>query len=270
VNVVHLSDHGMDSLELSNVIDLTKFIDGKQVKFYGTTPVLQIVPENSGDVDFIYTKLQAVAVKNGHFKVYTNEELPDRWHFHNKYRVGPLTVVADLGYGFQDMFASAEWYKKVYNIPITPTTMYGVHGYDNAYESMHPIFFAYGHMIKAENVVQPFDTVDLFYLFCEILGLEPPSYLKGSRDNILGVLKESKTERLSRWMVLTISIIASVVIVSTLMLALRYFRHNRSSVPSYLYEEDTTILDDTKLPNYSINSMPTPTTYPSTSTFLVA
>lgn len=68
---------------------------------------------------------------------------------------------------------------------------------------MHPIFFAYGHLIKANNLVEPFDTVDLYYLFCEILNLTPPNYLKGNRRNILGILKTSNNRRLSRLVVLS-------------------------------------------------------------------
>lgn len=203
VNVIHMSDHGMDNLELRNVIDLTKIVSEK-VQYYGSTPVLQIVPENLTEIDKIYNKLKAEAEKSGKFKVYINTTLPDRWHFHNKIRTGPITVVADLGFGFQDMFKAAEWYKTAYNIPVTPTTKYGVHGYDNTYESMHPIFFAYGHSIKTENVVAPFDTVDLMHLFCEILGLDVPDYVKGNRVNILGILKEnSASSRMSRYLVMS-------------------------------------------------------------------
>lgn len=201
VNVIHMSDHGMDSLELRNVIDLTKIVDEK-VQYYGTTPVLQIVPENLADTEQIYNKLMAEVKKSGKFKVYINSTLPERWHFHNNIRTGPITAVADLGYGFQDMFKAAEYYKTAYKILVTPTTKYGVHGYDNTYESMHPIFFAYGHSIKKNFVVDPFDTIDLVHVFCEILGLDVPDYVEGNRRNVLGILKESsEVKRLSRWMV---------------------------------------------------------------------
>ncbi|CRK99499.1 CLUMA_CG012818, isoform A [Clunio marinus] len=269
VNVVHLSDHGMDSLQLKNVIDLSKLIGNKKVNYYGTTPILQIVPEDIQDTNFIYDNLVKAAESQRTFKVYLDSTLPERWHFYNKKRVGPITAVADLGYGFQDMYQSAEWYEKAYNIVITPTNKYGVHGYDNAYESMHPIFFAYGHLIKDDNVVNPFDTVDLFFLFCEILGLEPPNYLKGNRENILGILRNMETNKLSRWMVLVMSIFASTVLVTTFIFVSRFFRRNRPIVPNYLYEEDT-ILDESKIPNIPINVTPTQSTHPSTSTFQVA
>lgn len=63
-----------------------------------------------------------------------------------------------------------------------------INRYDNIYPSMHPIFFAYGPRIKAQNVVEPFDTVDLIHLFCELLGIDTPDYVEGRRDNIINIL----------------------------------------------------------------------------------
>lgn len=201
-NVIHLSDHGMDSVQLTNIIDLTKIIKHK-VSYYGNTPVMQIVPNVESELIDVYNELKKASESMKTFKVYLDEDLPERWHYRNKYRVGPLTVVAEIKYGFQDMFEAAKWYEKAYNIPVKPTNKYGVHGYDNALEPMHPIFFAYGNKIKTFNEVEPFDTVDLIYLFCEILGLQVPDYLKGNRDNILPILKfEEESTRMSRWFVL--------------------------------------------------------------------
>jgi ectonucleotide pyrophosphatase/phosphodiesterase family member 5 len=202
VSVIHLSDHGMDNMQLKNVIDLRTIISHK-VAYYGSTPVLQIVPENDAEVEEIYEKLQNESKSRKTFKAYRNSDLPQRWRFNNKYRVGPITVVAELKYGFQDMYEEAKWYEKAYNVTISPENKYGVHGYDNDIESMHPIFFAYGNLIKKFNQVEPFDTVDLMYLFCEIIGLNPPSYLKGNRENILSILSQSVSSKLSRWIVLS-------------------------------------------------------------------
>lgn len=251
VSVIHLSDHGMDSLQLTNVVDLTQIIKHK-VSYYGNTPVMQIVPANSSEVNEVYKELKEASESTKKFKVYLNNELPDRWHFHNKYRVGPITVLAELKYGFHDMIAAAKWYEKAFNITFSMTNKYGVHGYDNALEIMHPIFFAYGNRIKTFNEVEPFDTVDLYYLFCEILGLPVPDYLKGNRENVMGILKsEDAARRMNRWVVLSASIILSSMLVSVLMISMKLWRRNRSNIPSYLYEEDTTVLDDTKIHNPS-------------------
>lgn len=48
VNVIHLSDHGMNSVTLRNSINLTKFVAQNACEMYGTSPILQIVPNDPG------------------------------------------------------------------------------------------------------------------------------------------------------------------------------------------------------------------------------
>lgn len=50
VNVVFLSDHGMDSVHISNFIDLTEFIADDTYNIYGSSPVLQIVPKDKSNL----------------------------------------------------------------------------------------------------------------------------------------------------------------------------------------------------------------------------
>jgi ectonucleotide pyrophosphatase/phosphodiesterase family protein 5 len=44
-SVIHLSDHGMSDLQPPNIIDLREFVGNDSCMFYGTTPILQIVPK---------------------------------------------------------------------------------------------------------------------------------------------------------------------------------------------------------------------------------
>lgn len=60
--------------------------------------------------------LKTAAEQNGHFKVYSNYELPNRWNVNNSDRIGPITAVADENYAFQDMYNSAIYYEKTFNI----------------------------------------------------------------------------------------------------------------------------------------------------------
>jgi ectonucleotide pyrophosphatase/phosphodiesterase family member 5 len=203
VSVVHVSDHGMTSLQLKNVIDLRRIITEK-VQYFGTTPVLQIVPDIASEREVIFQKLTNASLILKNFKVFRNEDLLERWHYKNKDRVGPLTVIAEINFGFHDMYDAAKFDEKAYNIPVNNENRYGVHGYDNLYETMHPIFFAYGHMIRNNTEVEPFDSIDLMFLFCEILGLTPPSYLMGNRQHILPILRNiNGFEKLPRWIVLS-------------------------------------------------------------------
>lgn len=143
INVIHLSDHGMSSVVPPNFIDLRKFTTAGAFKWYGSSPILQIVPTNQSEfiflfyfsfgilnsifllqyihfqdqIDDIFTNLTKAAKENGHFKVYNSENIPERWHINNTRRMGPLLAVADTNYAFHDMIAQAEYYEKQFNVP---------------------------------------------------------------------------------------------------------------------------------------------------------
>lgn len=138
MNVIYLSDHGMNSVSSPNFINLTSYLENGTYHFYGSSPVMQIVPQDGelmsslisgskgeiiwkwnnskGKYGITLDKLKSAAAKNGHFSVYTNEELPRRWHVQNKDRFGPITAVADEHYAFQDMFDNAIFYRDTFNI----------------------------------------------------------------------------------------------------------------------------------------------------------
>lgn len=71
-----------------------------------------------------------------------------------------------------------------------------MHGYDNAYTTMHAIFIANGPIFKTNHSVKPFDSIDLYNLFCIILNLEAAPN-NGSISNILDILIYSRNTNYS-------------------------------------------------------------------------
>ncbi|XP_058063200.1 ectonucleotide pyrophosphatase/phosphodiesterase family member 5-like [Anopheles bellator] len=279
VNVVHLSDHGMDTVMPKNFINLTAFVPA-ELKYdaYGNTPVLQIVPKVKQQTADLYRALKNAAdAEPGRFEVYTVENLPLRWRYNSSQRTGPITAVAQLGYGFDDMWDTVAYYKRKFDVEVTPETRYGVHGYDNALPIMNSMFFAYGPSIREQLVIEPFDTVDLYYLFCELLNLTPPPMLSGNLNHVHRILRNdsrddddgddsnndndhngSHTKTVA--VIFVGSFIGSFAIVSLLALAVIYQRRRRENlVPPYLYEETETFIDEgnkllhTSTTNSSIN-----------------
>lgn len=182
LNVIFMSDHGMETVKLSvHMLDLSKCTDNSTYVMYGSSPVVQIVP-NSGQFDSVLKSLREAEKKLGHFKTYTNEELPKRWHYRVDQRVGPITIVAERGYVFNDFYSHVDWFKQQ-NVTKTDDE-YGVHGYDNAEESMRAVFMGKGPAFKSRFEGNPVDNIDLYYLFCKVLKLKAPRKLDGNEKSI--------------------------------------------------------------------------------------
>ncbi|KAF6208707.1 hypothetical protein GE061_017165, partial [Apolygus lucorum] len=168
VNVVFLSDHGMEAVTLPRIINLTDIINGLGL-VVGTSPLLQIYPKK-GKLEELYSKLHQYSQKNGNFDVYKKQDIPERYHYKNCKRAPPILAVAKPKYGFQDLYAYIEDVKAKYNVTVTNDTEFGVHGYDPDFPSMQPFFLARGPKFHSDFAA-PNRTVDLFGLFTDILGL---------------------------------------------------------------------------------------------------
>lgn len=107
-DIIILSDHGMDTYHFNDysvdgeIIDLNRVVGKENCEMYGSSPVLQVIAKDAKNQTKICNQLKAGASKNGHYKVYTDNELKHDWHIRNGRRFGPCTVVAKPGYVFQD------------------------------------------------------------------------------------------------------------------------------------------------------------------------
>lgn len=115
VNVIHLSDHGMESVTENNFIDLSKILKNGTYTIYGTSPVIQIIPKIGMEIS-IYNLLKNASKLYDNFKVFYNNELFTKWHYRNDRRTGPITIVANVGYGFNDMKKSKKFYEHLFNV----------------------------------------------------------------------------------------------------------------------------------------------------------
>ncbi|CAG9770684.1 unnamed protein product [Ceutorhynchus assimilis] len=189
VNVIFVSDHGMTAVTPPRFLNITQYITNGTYIWAGVSPVIQIIP-NEGFHDTIYNSLTAAAKENGHFKVYNKSEYLERWHLKNNRRAAPILVVADIGYAFDDLIRDAPKYAEKYNFTLTNSSEFGVHGYDYMEPEMHPYFMAIGPKIKQQTKVEPFQTVDLFNVFCAILDI-PPTDNNGTMLPVQQILQET-------------------------------------------------------------------------------
>lgn len=115
VNIIILSDHGMTTVSISDIIDLRKILREGTWESFGTSPVIQVIPQ-AGYEDEVWTTLSNAA-RYKPFNVYTNNDVPSRWKVNNERRLGPILAVADPPYAFEDLLELAEWFRKTRDIP---------------------------------------------------------------------------------------------------------------------------------------------------------
>uniref|UniRef100_A0A8C9LY81 Ectonucleotide pyrophosphatase/phosphodiesterase family member 7 n=2 Tax=Piliocolobus tephrosceles TaxID=591936 RepID=A0A8C9LY81_9PRIM len=161
LNLIITSDHGMTTVnkQADDLVEFHKFpnFTFQDIKFelldYGPNGML--LPKE-GRLEKVYN-----ALKDAHPKlhVYKKKEFPEAFHYANNPRVTPLLMYSDLGY--------------VIHGRINVQFNNGEHGFDNKDMDMKTIFRAVGPSFKAGLEVEPFESVHVYELMCQLLGIVP-------------------------------------------------------------------------------------------------
>ncbi|XP_078712411.1 ectonucleotide pyrophosphatase/phosphodiesterase family member 7-like [Lampetra fluviatilis] len=180
LNVIITSDHGMlttqkapdiDEIVLSNFINFTRDLKFDLVD-YGPSGML--LPKEGKEVE-VYQNLKGA---HPHLHVYRKEEFPERFHYRNHERILPILVYGDPGY--------------VVNGRMIFQFNKGDHGYDNEVPDMWTIFRAFGPRFRRGYVAEPFDSVHVYALMCDLLGVQPEPH-NGSLDVTRDMLVDSQS-----------------------------------------------------------------------------
>lgn len=166
LNVIIVSDHGMSAVKANHVINISQYIDLKEVDVISTGAVTNINPLDPKDTDTIYN-----ALVNAHpnLKVYKKSQIPARFQYTGNTRIPEIVGIAD-----EDWYISTK----------ANTSSAATHGYDNANPNMHGIFLADGPAFKDGVTVAPFENIHIYELMANILGLKP-----AKNDGDLNIVK---------------------------------------------------------------------------------
>ncbi|NWS63080.1 ENPP7 phosphodiesterase, partial [Chunga burmeisteri] len=176
LSLIITSDHGMETVIKTNEIYIRTVANFtfKDIQFelldYGPNGLL--VPKE-GKLEHVYSVL-----KNAHpnLHVYKKADFPRRFHYANHSRITPLLLYGDPGYVIHGR------YKFQFNK--------GEHGFDNEAMNMKTIFRAVGPAFKRGLVVEPFESVNVYALLCELLGITPEPH-DGSLELMKPMLRSS-------------------------------------------------------------------------------
>ncbi|NP_001012484.2 ectonucleotide pyrophosphatase/phosphodiesterase family member 7 precursor [Rattus norvegicus] len=161
LNLIITSDHGMTTVnkKASDLVEFHKFpnFTFRDIEFelldYGPNGML--IPKE-GMLEKVYSVL-----KDAHprLHVYKKEDFPKTFHYANNPRITSLLMYSDLGY--------------VIHGRVNVQFNNGEHGFDNQDMDMKTIFRAVGPSFKAGLEVEPFESVHVYELMCQLLGIVP-------------------------------------------------------------------------------------------------
>ncbi len=166
VNLVIVSDHGMEPYNLRNAVVLDVLFDPTDAeRIFWVGEFTQIFPKPGRETkiyEAIKSGLPATAA------IYVDGKFPDGYRFGSNQRIAPIVVVP----GPNSVITDKQRYQKAVNEG-TLDKIRGGHGYDNDWRSMRALFIGNGPAFRKGKKVNAFENVDLYELMCKILNLRP-------------------------------------------------------------------------------------------------
>ncbi|XP_066560744.1 ectonucleotide pyrophosphatase/phosphodiesterase family member 7 [Amia ocellicauda] len=225
LNIIITADHGMSTVLKAPAVKeiILSEIPGFslrdlqfQITDYG--PASLLLPKE-GLLDKVYNILKDA---HPHLHVYKKEDLPTRLQYSTNPRILPLFLYGDPGYVIHGL------------LPLQFNK--GEHGFDNEAMDMKAIFRAVGPAFKKNQVVGPFETVNVYALMCHLLNIEPEPH-DGSLEatqNMLITSPEQSTDSGLLLQVLTglgavVGLLVVMFIVITVYSACRRKSNSQSS-----------------------------------------
>lgn len=114
VNLIVLSDHGMQDVTQERIIYIDALVADKWEIKHGGTPLLQFIPKQ-GKEDELFEILSNHSAGNN-YDVWKKEDIPTELYYTTTRRVLDLVVLAKLGYAFDDFNRTINRYKQMWNL----------------------------------------------------------------------------------------------------------------------------------------------------------
>lgn len=157
-NILIVSDHGQADRDPKKVVYMEDYLDMSELRFTERGPTTAFWADSS-TVFEAYSKLDGA---HSSMTVYTRDRMPARWRYRGSSRIPPIVAILDEGWTFG---------RRVDDNPRWHTG--GDHGYDPDLESMKAVFIAGGPAFKKGAVIPEIESIHLYALMADILGIEP-------------------------------------------------------------------------------------------------
>ncbi|XP_067272946.1 ectonucleotide pyrophosphatase/phosphodiesterase family member 7 isoform X2 [Pseudorasbora parva] len=178
LNVILTSDHGMTTIKKASEVHEIKLSNYMSFANQSSFDLLDyggfgMITPKKGKEQEVYD-----ALKNAHpnLTVYKKEEIPEHFHIGKHERIQPIVLLADLGFNI--------------NSKILLHINKGDHGFSNEEMDMKMFFRAFGPDFRDNFLAEPFDSVSIYPLMCELLGVAPEAN-NGSLSDTKGMLVDN-------------------------------------------------------------------------------
>ncbi len=159
INIIVVSDHGMTDIDSSRIIFIDDYIeDLESAGILTWSPILALRPDLD-NIDAMYNVLKGA---HPHMQIYRREELPERYHYSNHFRIPPIIGIADEGWSITNRDYFEQNMSKFLG---------GAHGYDPQLPSMQGIFIARGPAFLSNESIPAFENVHVYNIVMKALGL---------------------------------------------------------------------------------------------------
>jgi predicted AlkP superfamily pyrophosphatase or phosphodiesterase len=171
-NLVIVADHGMIATDPSRVIMIDQIADPADFHVVDEGPSAMIAP-TPGREEALAAKLLA---PHPHYSCMRKEDLPAHLHYGRNPRVAAFVCLAEPGWLLLG------------KIPTKGVDL-GSHGYDNQEPGMLALFIANGPAFAADKQIPTFDSVDIYPLLRDLIGLPPKADIDGKDAPFKGTLR---------------------------------------------------------------------------------
>ncbi|XP_066470756.1 ectonucleotide pyrophosphatase/phosphodiesterase family member 1 isoform X2 [Tiliqua scincoides] len=183
VNIILLSDHGMEAASCSKGAYLSAYLDNVQDLFVVPGPAARLRPQNVPDEYFSFdyegiVKNLTCLTPDQHFKPYMKDLLPKRFHYARNDRIEPVHFYMDEQWQFARMPTEVKYCTG------------GFHGSDNMFANMQALFIGFGPGFKFQTEVDPFENIEIYNLMCDLLDLTPAPN-NGTHGSLNHLLKKT-------------------------------------------------------------------------------
>lgn len=174
VNVLVVSDHGMEEVRTGQIIALDQYLKAEDAEILGGGTPVAVWPKGK-----TLKELLAILQKaHPHLKAQTPDQIPAKWGYQGSDRIPPILLQTDPGWYIAQSKSQFD------KIPAAK----GIHGFPPEVPSMSAFFVGVGPRFQSNQVVSELQSLDIYALICNLLGLKPAPN-DGKLSRIQGVLK---------------------------------------------------------------------------------